>query len=126
MTPEHHSGWLAGRVNCRRVGDEANVLEGILDNSYFVWILAGELLLQAGIVQYGGALFKTTPLSGEEWAACVAAGLGTLLVHRLLLRSHLSPAAHIAYKGLQTVFVSCMLPGEKYSIGHVICGTPIG
>ena len=38
-------------------------------------------LLPAPRAQYGGAVFQTQPLSGEQWALCIGIGALSLLVH---------------------------------------------
>ena len=38
--------------------------------------LSNKEFLQVLIVQYGGEVFSTTPLSGQQWAVC--AGFGAL------------------------------------------------
>lgn len=73
------------QINCRRVGDEVDVLEGLANNEFFLYIIGGEFLLQWAIVQYGGELFKTVALDYKEWGLCVALGAGTMLVRRLLV-----------------------------------------
>mmetsp|Transcript_5817 Transcript_5817/g.15174 ORF Transcript_5817/g.15174 Transcript_5817/m.15174 type:complete len:1075 (-) Transcript_5817:70-3294(-) len=76
---------LFNQINCRRVGDEVDVLEGLANNEFFLYIIGGEFLLQWAIVQYGGELFKTVALDYKEWGLCVALGAGTMLVRRLLV-----------------------------------------
>lgn len=75
---------VAPQLNCRRVQDEPNVLEGILHNRFFLYIIGSEALLQFLIVQHGGELFKTAALGWQQWGMCMGFGAGTLLVHRLL------------------------------------------
>ncbi|PNH12289.1 Plasma membrane calcium-transporting ATPase 2 [Tetrabaena socialis] len=71
---------LFNQINCRRVRDEPNVLEGINDQPLFLAIVAGEAALQYIIVQYGGPAFGTTPLNAPQWALCVGLGAAVLLV----------------------------------------------
>ena len=49
-------------------------------------ILAGELLLQILIVQFGGQWFHTHPLNATEWAVCVGLGATTLGLREILRR----------------------------------------
>ena len=44
----------------------------------FVWIFAAEVVLQAVIVQRGGAVFSTHALTATQWGACLAVALGGL------------------------------------------------
>ncbi|KAK9845411.1 hypothetical protein WJX81_005835 [Elliptochloris bilobata] len=75
---------LFNQVNARKIYDEPNVLAGVLDNRLFLGILGSELLLQALIVQFGGEVFATQPLSAEQWGACVGIGALSLLVRAVL------------------------------------------
>jgi Cation transporting ATPase, C-terminus len=77
------------QVNCRRVRDEPNVLEGLASQPLFLAILGLELGLQAAIVQAGGPVgraFSTVPLGAPQWGLCVGAAGLTLLL-RAALRS---------------------------------------
>lgn len=74
------------QLNCRRVGDESNVMDGLVQHRFFIYIISAEFLLQWAIVQYGGPIFKTVPLDVEEWAACIMFGAGTLVIRSLLVR----------------------------------------
>lgn len=76
---------LFNQVNARKIYGEDNVLEGILDNRLFVYILSAELALQALIVQFGGEAFGTRPLSLEQWGACIGIGAIGLVVRKALL-----------------------------------------
>ena len=48
------------QVNCRRVRDEANILEGLLEQPTFMAILATETVLQVGWLGGGGAGFGSS------------------------------------------------------------------
>ncbi|EIE20267.1 calcium-translocating P-type ATPase [Coccomyxa subellipsoidea C-169] len=71
---------LFNQVNARKIYDEADVLGGILDNKLFLGILGAEAALQVVIVQFGGDVFSTRPLSPAQWAACTGIGALSLLV----------------------------------------------
>lgn len=77
---------LFNQVNARKVGDEANVLSGAAANRLFVGVLAAEVALQAAIVQWGGPVFDTVPLSASAWGACAGLGALSLLVRAALAR----------------------------------------
>jgi P-type Ca2+ transporter type 2C len=57
--------------NARRLGSTASALTGMGENKSFLFIAAAILLGQVLIVQFGGAVFKTVPLSALEWGAIV-------------------------------------------------------
>ena len=76
---------LVNQINCRKVNDHSlNVFEGIGVNQMFVSIFIAELVLQVAIVQFGGAVFSTHPLSLHHWAACVAIAMGGLPLRALV------------------------------------------
>lgn len=77
---------LFNQVNARQIRDSGSVWEGLADAKLFQGILAAELALQIAIVEWGGAVFSTVPLSGMQWALCVAFGAGGLLVREGLRR----------------------------------------
>ncbi|KAK9802895.1 hypothetical protein WJX73_002795 [Symbiochloris irregularis] len=75
---------LFNQVNARKIHDEPNVLDGVLDNGLFLGILGGEFLLQVLIVQFGGEVFSTQPLDAPQWGACLGIGALSLLIRRAL------------------------------------------
>lgn len=79
------------QLNCRRVRDEPNILEGLATHPLFLGIILSEVLIQAGLVQAGGAAFQTTPLNGKQWGLCVALGASTLLLRAALACWHTEP-----------------------------------
>ncbi len=48
---------LFNQVNARKIRDEANILDGFLDNRLFLYILGGEFLLQVTLHLSSGNLF---------------------------------------------------------------------
>lgn len=42
------------------------------------------IVLQVLIVQFGGDIFSTKPLSAQQWAACTGIGAITLMVRAVL------------------------------------------
>lgn len=76
---------LFNQINCRRVRDEPDVLEGLSAHRAFLAIVGAELACLAAIVQLGGRVFSTTPLSAPQWGLCAGVGAGTLLVRRALV-----------------------------------------
>jgi hypothetical protein len=60
--------------NCRAVHDEWNILEGFKDSYITHLILSIIVVLQFAMVQVGGDIMQTSPLTWDEWRACVALG----------------------------------------------------
>ncbi len=59
--------------NARVLGTNDSAFKGF-SRSYTLWIVAGIILLgQFIIVQWGGDIFRTTPLDGEIWLLVIAA-----------------------------------------------------
>lgn len=72
-------------VNSRRVGKyEYNVFSGLHTNWVFIAIIAITVIVQALIVEFGDDVFRTAPLSLEEWGYSVAIGAGSLVVGFIL------------------------------------------
>ncbi|KAG0267855.1 hypothetical protein DFQ27_008131 [Actinomortierella ambigua] len=67
---------IFNEVNCRRLDNRLNIFAGVTKNYYFMVIFVIMCALQALIVQFGGAAFETTPISGMQWLVCIL--LGTL------------------------------------------------
>jgi magnesium-transporting ATPase (P-type) len=70
--------------NCRAVHDEWNVFENFTNSTVAQVVL---VIIAAGqwfIVQFGGSVMQTSPLTGEEWAKCLALGALSLPVGYLL------------------------------------------
>jgi P-type Ca2+ transporter type 2C len=67
---------IFNQYNCRRLDNKSNVLEGVLQNKFFIAIqmiiVAGQVL----IVFKGGAAFSvnTNGLNGPQWAICLVLG----------------------------------------------------
>jgi P-type Ca2+ transporter type 2C len=64
--------------NCRAVHDEWNILEGFMGSYITHFILAIIIVLQFAMVQGGGEIMQTAPLTWDEWRACI--GLGALSI----------------------------------------------
>jgi Ca2+-transporting ATPase len=79
--------WNLG--NARRLGSSLSVFHGIRDNKMFVGIAAVIASGQFLIVQLGGEVFRTVPLSPADWVWIIA-GTSTVLwvgeIRRFLLR----------------------------------------
>jgi len=63
---------------------EWNVFSGLFSNWVFLAILAFIVIVQALIVQFGGTVFSTKPLSPAEWIYCILIGAGSLVMGAIL------------------------------------------
>lgn len=71
---------LFNLINCREIKPtRRNVFKGLTNNIYFIVIFFSIALLQYLLVQWGGSIFRTAPLSGQQHAFCVLLGLTTLI-----------------------------------------------
>jgi Ca2+-transporting ATPase len=59
--------------NARCLGTSRSGLAGLLDNKWFLAIAAAIFLGQVAIVQFGGQVFRTEPLSLRDWLLITAA-----------------------------------------------------
>eukprot|EP00210_Caulerpa_lentillifera_P004992 g4766.t1 len=77
---------LANQLNARKIYNEASILDGLFGNRLFLTIWCSEFVLQYLIVQFGGAAFQTSPLSGLEWFICIGFGALSLPMREILRR----------------------------------------
>lgn len=75
---------LFNEINARKLHGEWNVFAGIFTNPYFCVIGAVQLGTQILIIQFGGRVFMTTPLTWEQWGICFAIGAGELVWHQII------------------------------------------
>ena len=67
-------------INCRKLkSSELNVFSGFFNNWMFIFIVAITVVAQIAIVQYGGLIFQTTPLTLHQHLFALAVGLGGLI-----------------------------------------------
>lgn len=71
-------------VNARGFGARRPPWLGISENPWFATMILLSLFAQVAIVQWGGSLFRTVPLSLLEWAALLAGTSPLLLLGRSL------------------------------------------
>jgi hypothetical protein len=72
-------------VNARKVGrHEWNVFSGLHTNWIFIAVIAITVVVQVLIVEFGGDVFKTEPLSLVNWGYSIAIGAGSLIVGAIL------------------------------------------
>lgn len=60
------------------------MVEGILKNWYFIFVVLGTFLAQMLLTHYAPGLTRTTELSRTEWGACIVVGTTPLLISFLL------------------------------------------
>jgi Ca2+-transporting ATPase len=70
--------------NCRTVHDEWNVLEDFGSSYVGQAILVLIIIMQWIIVQFGGEIMQTVPLSVEQWTSCILIGATSVPVGFLL------------------------------------------
>jgi magnesium-transporting ATPase (P-type) len=66
---------VAKLFHARKIHDEINVLEGLLDSHMALIIIFLILVGQVIIVEFGGDLMVTTSLTAEQWLICTGLGL---------------------------------------------------
>ncbi|NCC97814.1 MAG: HAD family hydrolase, partial [Synergistales bacterium] len=71
--------------NARVFGRTVSAASGILENRAFLLIAAGIAVFQVIVVQYGGAFFRTVPLSSLDWLL-IFVGTSVVLVAGEVLR----------------------------------------
>jgi Ca2+ transporting ATPase len=75
---------LFNQVNSRKVSDQEEVHKGLTKARLFLYVVLGEAVLQLCIVQWGGEVFDTVPLTLPQWLLCAGIGAGSLLVRNAL------------------------------------------
>ncbi|KUF99863.1 hypothetical protein AM588_10010320 [Phytophthora nicotianae] len=76
---------LFNELNCRKIHDEPNVLEGLMGNRVYIYVTILQILMQLVIVQCTGSFFNCEPLTASQWG--VSIGLGAISMPlRVILR----------------------------------------
>jgi Ca2+ transporting ATPase len=75
---------LFNEVNCRKIHDEVNVLEGMLGNHVYMYVTVLQVLMQILIVEGTGDFFNCTGLTAGQWGVSIAFGAGSIPVRALL------------------------------------------
>lgn len=65
---------LFNELNARSIDDHQNIFSGLHKSYIFIGVLVVSAGLQAIIVEFGGAAFKCTGLSWDQWLFCIAIG----------------------------------------------------
>lgn len=71
-------------LNCRKVHDELKIWEHLTSSYFLESILSVIVVMQFVIVQFGGEITQTTPLSFGQWQTCVLIGSISIPVGYLL------------------------------------------
>jgi Ca2+-transporting ATPase len=65
---------LFNEINCRKLGTEFNIFAGLFTNHICMGVLFFTLVMQYGMVQFGGEFTSTHPLSTHQWLVCIGIG----------------------------------------------------
>lgn len=76
---------LFNELNARKIHGERNIFHGLDKNPIFYAIMILTATLQVLIVQFGGRVFSTAPLTLTQWVFCLATGIGTLFWGQVLI-----------------------------------------
>ena len=71
-------------VNARSTRFDRGVFTGIMRSPLFLGVVVATVAAQIVIIQYGGALFRTTPLTATQWMQSALIGSSVLLVGALI------------------------------------------
>ncbi|XP_055332695.1 plasma membrane calcium-transporting ATPase 3-like [Paramacrobiotus metropolitanus] len=71
-------------INARCIHNEVNVFQGIQRNLYFLILWTVMVVTQVLVVQFGGYVFSTQPLTLDSWMICLFFGFGSLLWYHVL------------------------------------------
>lgn len=67
-------------INARKIAPrEFNVFSGFFNNFLFLGIILATILVQVGLVQYGGQPVRTAPLSPKQHGLCIVIGMFSLI-----------------------------------------------
>ncbi|CAH0489952.1 unnamed protein product [Peronospora farinosa] len=76
---------LFNELNCRKIHDELNVLEGLSRNHVYICVTCFQMLMQFIIVEHTGSFFNCKPLTTGQWT--ISIGLGACAIPlRMMLR----------------------------------------
>ena len=70
--------------NARRLGLDSSAFSGLRENRWFVGIVIMIVVGQIAMVQFGGSVFRTTPLSAVEWALIIIGTSPVILIGEAL------------------------------------------
>ncbi|KAB2579766.1 calcium-translocating P-type ATPase [Lasiodiplodia theobromae] len=72
------------QANSRRADNKLNILEGVMQNPWFIFVQAVTLAGQIIIVFVGGQAFHTVPLTGAQWGWSILFGFLTIPLGSLI------------------------------------------
>ncbi|MGH9156025.1 MAG: cation-translocating P-type ATPase [Acidimicrobiales bacterium] len=75
---------IFNELNCRSVRFYRSPLAGLFKSFSFLGVAAMIVVLQIVLVEFGGEVFTTVALSGEDWLRCILIGLSVLGVSYLV------------------------------------------
>lgn len=76
---------LFNEINCRKIHDEFNVFEGVMQNRVYVYVTILQILMQIFIIEATGDFFNCKPLTVGQWGVSIAFGAAALPL-RMILR----------------------------------------
>lgn len=76
---------LFNELNCRKIHDEPNVFEGLMDNRVYIYVTILQMLMQLVIVQCTGSFFNCKPLTIGQWGISIGFGAVSMPL-RVVLR----------------------------------------
>lgn len=79
------SNWM-NLFRARSFGKNIGVLSSLSRNKLFLLVASIILVMNILIVQFGGSIFGTTPLSIDQWAATVVISIGIMFISSLIGR----------------------------------------
>eukprot|EP01101_Sappina_pedata_P004273 TRINITY_DN1782_c1_g1_i2.p1 TRINITY_DN1782_c1_g1~~TRINITY_DN1782_c1_g1_i2.p1 ORF type:complete len:959 (+),score=539.43 TRINITY_DN1782_c1_g1_i2:44-2920(+) len=85
---------LFNELNCRKLGVNENIFDGLLTNHLCLGIFFFTGIMQFLLVQFGGEWVGTVPLNATQWVACIAVGALSIPVAFLL---RLVPVKEVNY-----------------------------
>lgn len=70
---------IFNQLNARLLTGDFNIFKGICDNWLFIAVAASTFVIQMAMVEVGGRITKTWPLSMEQNGLCLIIGSGELI-----------------------------------------------
>ena len=85
-------------LNSRVVTKQQGFFDGILSNGLFIIIFLGIFIVQYFIVEFGGEVFDTVPLTINNWISCIIIGFFSLIVGAFL---RALPVTEVSYESVE-------------------------
>jgi len=112
---------LFNEINCRRIFNELNMINGVFNNPIFVAIWVFSAAVQVASVQFGGKVFHTVPLDAYDWVSCIAVGAFSLVLgvfQRFVPICYVSASAPPSEED-QNEFVTVPISGGRGAAGDL-------